>query len=54
VLARAWSWTGVIIVLALCAVFTSWATRHDRRRTWLLAVLAAIGRHRSLPKGSWA
>jgi Dolichyl-phosphate-mannose-protein mannosyltransferase len=41
VLARAWSWSGVVIVLALCAVFTSWAARQDRRRTALLAVLAA-------------
>jgi Dolichyl-phosphate-mannose-protein mannosyltransferase len=40
VLLRAWSWTGIVIVLALCAVFTSWSTRQDRRRTWLLAVLA--------------
>jgi Dolichyl-phosphate-mannose-protein mannosyltransferase len=41
VLLHAWSWTGVIIVLALSAVFTSWATRQDRRYSWLLAVLAA-------------
>jgi Dolichyl-phosphate-mannose-protein mannosyltransferase len=41
VLLHAWSWTGVVIVLALSAVFTGWATRQERRRTWLLAVLAA-------------
>jgi 4-amino-4-deoxy-L-arabinose transferase-like glycosyltransferase len=41
VLLHAWSWTGVVIVLALSAVFTSWATRQDRRYSWLLAVLAA-------------
>ena len=41
VLLHAWSWTGIIIVLALCAVFTGWASGQDRRRTWLLAVLAA-------------
>jgi 4-amino-4-deoxy-L-arabinose transferase-like glycosyltransferase len=41
VLLHAWSWTGVVIVLALSAVFTGWATRQERRCTWLLAVLAA-------------
>ncbi len=41
VLIRAWSWSGVVIALALCAVLTSWATHQNRRRTWLLAVLAA-------------
>jgi hypothetical protein len=41
VLLRAWSWTGIVIVLALCAVFGSWSIRQDRHRTWLLAVLAA-------------
>ena len=41
VLLHAWSWTGILLVLALCAVFTGWASGQDRRRTWLLAVLAA-------------
>jgi 4-amino-4-deoxy-L-arabinose transferase-like glycosyltransferase len=41
VLLHAWSWTGVVIVLALSAVFTSWATHQNHSRTWLLAVLAA-------------
>lgn len=41
VLFHAWSWTGVVIVLALCGVFSSWATHQDRRRTCLLAVLTA-------------
>ena len=27
VLLRAWSWTGIVIVLALCAVFSSWCHR---------------------------
>ena len=40
VLLRAWSWTGIIVVLALCAVFASWEASRDRRQTWLLAVLA--------------
>jgi Dolichyl-phosphate-mannose-protein mannosyltransferase len=39
VLLRAWSWTGVIIVLAGCGVLTSWAAGQDRRRSWLLVVL---------------
>ena len=40
VLGNAWSWTGVVLVLAWCGVFSSWAARHGRRQTWLLAVLA--------------
>jgi hypothetical protein len=43
VLADAWSWTGVVIVLAVCAVIISWAVRQGRAQTWLLAVLAAAG-----------
>jgi Dolichyl-phosphate-mannose-protein mannosyltransferase len=41
VLFHAWSWTGVVLVLALCGIFSSWATHQDRRRTCLLAVLTA-------------
>ena len=41
VLLHAWSWTGVILVLALCAVFTSWSTHQGHRRTILFAALAA-------------
>ena len=40
VLGNALSWTGVVLVLACCGVFSSWAARHGRRQTWLLAVLA--------------
>jgi Dolichyl-phosphate-mannose-protein mannosyltransferase len=40
VLGDAWSWTGVVLVLAWCGVFSSWASQHGRRQTWLLAVLA--------------
>ena len=39
VLADAWSWTGVIIALALCGVIASWASRRNPARTWLLAIL---------------
>ena len=41
VLADAWSWTGVIIALALCGVIASWISRRTSRLTWLLAVLTA-------------
>jgi hypothetical protein len=41
VLADAWSWTGVILALAACGIIISWASRHDSRLTWLLAVLTA-------------
>jgi hypothetical protein len=41
VLTGAWSWTGLVLVLAVCGVVISWAGRHGRAQTWLLAVLAA-------------
>jgi hypothetical protein len=41
VLTDAWSWTGLVLVLAVCGVVISWAGRHGRAQTWLLAVLAA-------------
>jgi len=41
VLGDAWSWFGVIAVLAVGGVVVSWAGRAGRARTWLLAVLAA-------------
>ena len=41
VLLHAWSWTGVVLVLALCAVFTGWTTRLESRYRWLLVALAA-------------
>ena len=41
VLTDAWSWTGVIIILALCGVIASWTSRRNPARTWLLAVLTA-------------
>jgi 4-amino-4-deoxy-L-arabinose transferase-like glycosyltransferase len=43
VVADAWSWTGLVIVLAVCAVIVSAATRQRRLLTWMLAVLAAAG-----------
>jgi hypothetical protein len=41
VLAHAWSWFGVIAVLAVCGIIASWTSRAGRAQTWLLAVLAA-------------
>ena len=40
VLTTAWSWTGVILVLAMCGVIISWASRQGWAQTLLLAVLA--------------
>src|SRR6185437_488572 len=41
VLSAAWSWTGLILVLAICGVIVSLAARPNWPRTLLLAVLAA-------------
>jgi hypothetical protein len=41
VFTAAWSWTGLIVVLAVCGVITSWASRQGWAQTLLLAVLAA-------------
>jgi hypothetical protein len=41
VLGDAWSWTGLILVLAAGGVVTSWASRQGWARTSLLAVLTA-------------
>jgi hypothetical protein len=41
VAADAWSWTGLVVILAVCGVIFSWAGRQGWARTWLLAVLAA-------------
>jgi 4-amino-4-deoxy-L-arabinose transferase-like glycosyltransferase len=40
VLASSWSWSGLIVALAVCGVIISWAGRGGRARTLLLAVLA--------------
>jgi hypothetical protein len=39
VLADAWSWTGIVLALAVCGVIASWVGRQGRTRTWLLAVM---------------
>src|SRR5450755_59199 len=41
VLAGAWSWTGLIAVLAVAGAVISYARREPAHRTWLLALLAA-------------
>jgi hypothetical protein len=41
VFTRAWSWTGVVLILAVCGVIISRAGRQGPRQTCLLAVLAA-------------
>jgi hypothetical protein len=41
VLADAWLWTGVIVVLALCGILVSLVGRQGRARTWLMVILAA-------------
>ena len=40
VLDDSWSWAGLIVVVAVCAVVISVISRQGRARTWLLAVLA--------------
>jgi hypothetical protein len=40
VLADAWSWTGVVVVIALCGVVISWIRGEGYPRTLLLAILA--------------
>ena len=39
VLTDAWSWTGIIVVLAACGCIVSLVGRQGRAQTWLLAVL---------------
>ena len=43
VLAAAWSWTGLIVLLAIAGVIVSWASRPGWTATLLLAVLTAAG-----------
>jgi hypothetical protein len=43
VLANAWSWTGLVIVLAVCGVIISAVRQRWQAQTWLLVMLAAAG-----------
>ena len=40
VLSHAWSWTGVIVITAICGAAYSWVSRPGRAQTWLLTLLA--------------
>lgn len=40
VLAQSWSWTGIIVVAAICGAVFSWVSRPGRAQTWLLTLLA--------------
>ena len=44
VLADSWSWSGLVLILAVGGIIASWASRQGRAQTWLLVVvtLAAI------------
>jgi hypothetical protein len=39
VLVNAWSWTGVIVVAAVCGAVISWVSRPGRPQTWLLTLV---------------
>ena len=41
VLADSWSWTGVIVIAAVCGAVASWVTQPRTSQTWLLTLLAA-------------
>jgi hypothetical protein len=40
VLTQSWSWTGVIIVAAICGAVIAWVSQPRRPQTWLLTLLA--------------
>jgi len=40
VLAHFWSWTGIIVVAALCGAVIGWVSQPGRPRAWLLTLLA--------------
>jgi 4-amino-4-deoxy-L-arabinose transferase-like glycosyltransferase len=41
VLIHAWSWTGVVVVVAVCGIAISWLRHEGGTQTWLLVLLAA-------------
>jgi Dolichyl-phosphate-mannose-protein mannosyltransferase len=41
VFAHFWSWTGVIVIAAICGVVISWVSRPARAQSWLVTLLAA-------------
>jgi Dolichyl-phosphate-mannose-protein mannosyltransferase len=40
VLTQCWSWTGVIVITAICGAAYSWVSRPGRAQTWLLTLVA--------------
>jgi hypothetical protein len=40
VFGQSWSWTGVVIIAAVCAAVFSWVTRPGHPQAWLLTLLA--------------
>ena len=40
VISHFWSWTGIIVVAALCGAVIAWVSRPERPRAWLLTLLA--------------
>ena len=40
VLGQSWSWTGIVVIVAVCGAIFSWVTRPGRPQTWLLTILA--------------
>lgn len=40
VISHFWSWTGIIVVAALCGAVIGWVSRPERPRAWLLTLLA--------------
>jgi len=41
VLSDAWSWTGVVVVVAICGIVLCWLRREGNALIWLLAVMAS-------------
>ena len=41
VLTHFWSWTGIIVVAAVCGAVIGWVSQSGRARAWLLTLLAA-------------
>jgi len=39
ILARSWSWTGIVLVAALCGAIISWVSQQRRAQSWLLTLL---------------
>jgi Dolichyl-phosphate-mannose-protein mannosyltransferase len=40
VLGQSWSWTGIIVVAAVCGAVFSWVSQPGRAQTWLLTLMA--------------